>query len=123
MLVDEKYDEIEDLDRLILNMIVGVQSDLSVIETLANRLRHKSNYDAPSPTMHIVVLTLRCDHTCKYCQVSRVSENKEAYDLSEIHTNMVIDAILSSEEGPITIEFQGGESLLYLSFKRFRRNY
>lgn len=120
LLIGENFQLIENLNELILNMIVGVQSDLAVIETLSNRLRHKRDYNPPSPVMHIVVLTLRCDHTCKYCQVSRVSENKDKFDLSHINTALVVDSILSSKNANITIEFQGGESLLaFESLKEF----
>ena len=112
LLLQNEYESIANLDELLLNMIVGVQNDYAVIETLSNRLRHKRNFNPPSPVMHIVVLTLRCDHTCKYCQVSRVSEDKDKFDLSTSHKELVADAILSSTDPNITIEFQGGESLL-----------
>jgi hypothetical protein len=32
----------------------------------------------------MIVPTLRCDHTCKYCQVSRASVNASGYDLIDL---------------------------------------
>ena len=120
MLIEERFSEVQNLNELLVNMVVGAQNDLAVVQTLANRLRHKRDFNPPSPVMHIVVLTLRCDHTCKYCQVSRVSQDKEKFDLSRSNTILVADAILSSTELNITIEFQGGESLLaFESLKEF----
>lgn len=117
-LLNGDFYDIANLHELILNMIVGAQNDVAVLEALANRLRHKRDYNAASPVMHIVVLTLRCDHTCKYCQVSRVSTDKHKFDLSAVNTAFVVDSILSSNGDNLTIEFQGGESLL--AFNRLK---
>ena len=68
------------------------------------------------PAVFMVVPTLRCDHDCHYCQVSRVTESKQGYDLEEMHIAGILDHIdfLSGEY--IKIEFQGGEPLLNFNF-------
>ena len=41
----------------------------------------KDHFDS-GISLHIFVLTLRCDHTCKYCQVSRVNDSKKEFDIT-----------------------------------------
>jgi His-Xaa-Ser system radical SAM maturase HxsB len=57
-------------------------------------------------------MSLRCEHTCHYCQVSRVTEDKERYDLSRQHLDKGIEWMLRSPSPHVTMEFQGGEALL-----------
>jgi His-Xaa-Ser system radical SAM maturase HxsB len=62
--------------------------------------------------LHIFVVTLRCDHTCQYCQVSRVSENRSAFDMSVEDANAALEHVFRSPSRALKIEFQGGEPLL-----------
>ena len=63
-----------------------------------------------------MIPTLRCDHECNYCQVSRVASNKSGYDLSNDDIPKVISKILKYGKEPFKIEFQGGEPLLRKDF-------
>ena len=65
----------------------------------------------PTP-LHIFVVTLRCEHSCPYCQVSRRSADKALYDMSEDTARRALDVAMSSPPPAIKIEFQGGEPLL-----------
>jgi His-Xaa-Ser system radical SAM maturase HxsB len=72
------------------------------------------------PALFMVVPTLRCDHDCHYCQVSRVPENKRGYDLEEAHIDGILEHIDFLSNNYIKIEFQGGEPLLNFDFiKKF----
>lgn len=64
------------------------------------------------PGLFMIVPTLRCDHSCSYCQVSRVEMHKEGYDLDEAYIDDVIKFISSISPTYPKIEFQGGEPLL-----------
>lgn len=68
------------------------------------------------PSLFIIVPTLRCDHSCSYCQVSRVDKNKSGYDLDKKYVNNVITFIDKLGDDSIKIEFQGGEPLLSFNF-------
>lgn len=65
-----------------------------------------------SPTsLHIIVLTLRCNHRCVYCRAVNSGEY--------LNTNMslktafkTVDFIFSTPNSNLSIEFQGGECLL-----------
>lgn len=52
------------------------------------------------------------EHTCHYCQVSRVTQNKDKYDMSIDNINKGIDIMFKSPNPHVTMEFQGGEALL-----------
>lgn len=60
----------------------------------------------------MIVPTLRCDHTCKYCQVSRASVNATGYDLNPSLIPEIVTAIKKLSSPPYKIEIQGGEPLL-----------
>ncbi|ROR06963.1 His-Xaa-Ser system radical SAM maturase HxsB [Erwinia sp. JUb26] len=60
----------------------------------------------------MIVPTLRCDHTCKYCQVSRASASADGYDLDPELIPQIITAIKKLGTAPYKIEVQGGEPLL-----------
>ena len=83
-----------------------------LIDMLATRYRTKKAFLDGFTTLHIFVMSLRCEHTCHYCQVSRVTEDKDRYDMSRRHLDKGIDWMLRSPAPHVTMEFQGGEALL-----------
>lgn len=60
----------------------------------------------------MIVPTLRCDHTCHYCQVSRASVKASNYDLDSDLIPLLIERIRSLGNAPYKLEIQGGEPLL-----------
>lgn len=62
--------------------------------------------------LHIFVMSLRCEHSCPYCQVSRQSQDKTRFDMSRETAEKALDAVFRSPSPQIKIEFQGGEPLL-----------
>ncbi|CAN5499457.1 His-Xaa-Ser system radical SAM maturase HxsB [soil metagenome] len=90
-----------------------IDADSSIaIELLALKYRSKMDRLADFTGLHMFVATLRCDHSCPYCQVSRQSEDRLAFDMSEETARKAIDFTFSSPSPSIKIEFQGGEPLL-----------
>ena len=63
-------------------------------------------------SLHLFVVTLRCDHSCQYCQVSRVSEDRRAFDMTKETADQALDLVFKSPAPAIKVEFQGGEPLL-----------
>lgn len=84
----------------------------SHVELLAAQLRTRQSALPELAALHIFVLTLRCDHSCAYCQVSRVSEDRASFDMSEGTADRAVDLMLQSPSTRLKVEFQGGESLL-----------
>lgn len=82
------------------------------LELLATKYRTKKAHLAGFTKLHIFVVSLRCEHSCHYCQVSRVSADKILYDMSEQTASRALDLVFRSPSPEIKIEFQGGEPLL-----------
>jgi His-Xaa-Ser system radical SAM maturase HxsB len=97
---------------LVANYFISEEQIPPLIDVLATRYRTKKAFLDEFTSLHIFVISLRCEHTCHYCQVSRVTENKEKFDMSKGHINKGIDLMMQSPGQYITMEFQGGEALL-----------
>jgi len=81
-------------------------------ELLAVKYRTKKAHLAGFTKLHIFVVSLRCEHSCPYCQVSRVSTDRLRYDMTAETASRALDLAFRSPADRIKIEFQGGEPLL-----------
>lgn len=70
------------------------------------------------PSLHIFVVTLRCDHSCQYCQVSRAAVDASGFDMSLADALSAVDRVFDSPSENLTIEFQGGEPALRFDLVR-----
>jgi His-Xaa-Ser system radical SAM maturase HxsB len=114
-IIEKKINKNEEPDLyadLISSFFISESQLDPLIDLLATRYRTKKSFLDEFTSLHIFVITLRCDHSCQYCQVSRVSQDKNQFDMSIEHINKSIDMMLMSPSRSITMEFQGGESLL-----------
>jgi uncharacterized protein len=82
------------------------------LELLGLKYRTKLSRVAQFTGLHMFVVTLRCDYTCQYCQVSRQTEDRLAFDMSSQIAERAVDLVFRSPSPGIKIEFQGGEPLL-----------
>ncbi len=82
------------------------------IDLLALKVRTKLQRLADFTGLHIFVISLRCEHSCPYCQVSRQSDDKLAFDMSPETADQALDLVFRSPSPMLKIEFQGGEPLL-----------
>lgn len=89
------------------------------LELLATKLRTKKGFLAGFTKLHLFVVSLRCDHSCHYCQVSRQSEDKMSYDMSKETALRSLELMFRSPSQYITMEFQGGEPLLNFDLIKF----
>lgn len=78
---------------------------------LASRLATKRETILSGPSLHILVPTLRCEHSCRYCQVSR-SLADDGFSMSMEVLSAACDAVFQSPSPTLTVEFQGGDPLL-----------
>jgi uncharacterized protein len=81
-------------------------------QILAFRLRSRLAFLRETTPLHIFVVTLRCEHSCPYCQVSRQSTDRSRFDMSVETARHALDIAFESPSKRIKIEFQGGEPLL-----------
>lgn len=112
-LVDHNLDKSsDDYHNLKAKHFIQSPSDSAPMELLALKLRTRLERLANFTNLHIFVTTLRCDHSCPYCQVSRQSEDRAAYDMTPEIADKALDFVFKSPSPAIKIEFQGGEPLL-----------
>lgn len=84
----------------------------AALDLLALKYRTRAAPVAELTGLHIFVVTLRCDHSCHYCQVSRVTEDRDRFDMTREHADRALELVFQSPSPNLKIEFQGGESLL-----------
>lgn len=94
-------------------------SDTASIQLLGLKTRTKYSNIRNFTNLHLFVVSLRCDHSCQYCQVSRQSENKAAFDMTEETADQALEIVFRSPNPAIKIEFQGGEPLLNFDLVRY----
>lgn len=81
--------------------------------------RKKNNFLNFWPTLHIVVTTLRCNHKCQYCHAAVAPMTAKEMDMTQDTAQKVVDTIFYTSALDITIEFQGGESLVNWDIVKF----
>lgn len=91
---------------------IAEDNDHNSYELLSLKVRTKYSNLRNFTNLHMFVVTLRCDHSCHYCQVSRQSENKSAFDMTVETADKSLELVFKSPNPSIKIEFQGGEPLL-----------
>jgi His-Xaa-Ser system radical SAM maturase HxsB len=96
--------------------VVDVQQ--SSLAPLLSQYRTRKSYLFGGPALHIFVVSLRCHHTCNYCQVSRQQTTATAFDMANDAAALATDRLFEWPSRELTIEFQGGEPLLH--FERVR---
>lgn len=93
--------------------------DKASVELLALKMRTKFSRLPDFTNLHLFVVSLRCDHSCQYCQVSRQSEDKHAFDMTQSTADKALDLVFRSPNPALKIEFQGGEPLLNFDLIRY----
>lgn len=84
----------------------------TVIDILATKLRTRKEYLMDFTSLHMVVITMRCNCLCRYCHASSVDYSNKEYDMSWETAKKTIDMIFQTPSNDIKIEYQGGEPLL-----------
>ena len=125
------FEELESLVRHSLSNDTRLYDDLKAkhviadsdsqiaMELLACKFRTRHSQLADLTSLFLFVVTLRCEHSCPYCQVSRQSTDKKSFDMSQADASHAINIALSSPSPHIKIEFQGGEPLLNFDLIRW----
>lgn len=108
----DKTQEEELYGDLIANFFISEEAIPPLIDVYATRYRTKKSFLEGFTSLHIFVVSLRCEHTCHYCQVSRVTADKDQFDMSKEYLDKGIEFMMLSPSSHVTMEFQGGEALL-----------
>ncbi|GAB1536283.1 His-Xaa-Ser system radical SAM maturase HxsB [Geovibrio sp. ADMFC3] len=100
----------------------NISEDL--INQYARRYRTKKRFLYEATSLHMIVLTYRCNQSCKYCHASSITQDENSTSDMNLHTaKQVVDFIFSSSTSYIKIEFQGGEPSLNFDTLKFILEY
>ncbi len=75
-------------------------------QLLAARLRSRMSFLQQVTPLHIFVVTLRCEHSCPYCQVSRQSTDRSRFDMSEETARRALDIAFASRRRESKLSFR-----------------
>ncbi len=108
---------------LIASFFISSDPIPKLIDIYATRLRTKKSFLDAFTSLHIFVLTLRCNQNCIYCQASSKECLKNEYDIKIADLKSAIDLMFQSPSSDFTMEFQGGESSLVPDLLLYAINY
>jgi His-Xaa-Ser system radical SAM maturase HxsB len=112
-IVNREIDQNEDLLKdLTANFFISETKIPVLIDNLASRYRTKKSFLDSFTSLHIFVLTLRCNQNCVYCQASSRDRNAARSDITYNDLDLAINLMFKSPSSAITMEFQGGEPTL-----------
>lgn len=98
--------------------LVAADPETSPLAPLLSQYRTRKSYLQEGPSLHIFVVSLRCHHSCGYCQVSRQPTSETLFDMPGEAAKHAVDRLFEWPSQSLTVEFQGGEPLLH--FDRIR---
>lgn len=99
-----------------------IKSD-SYVDKMIWSVSQKNHFVWVWPTLHMIVVTLRCNHTCKYCHAAVAPMTATEFDMSIETAKKVVDAIFYTNSPSLTIEFQWWEPLVNYDVVQFIVNY
>ncbi|MBL7050532.1 His-Xaa-Ser system radical SAM maturase HxsB [Candidatus Woesearchaeota archaeon] len=86
-----------------------------IIDDYKKRYRYLSN----GTSLHIMIPTSRCNHKCVYCHSAAKNESAYDCDMNEETAKKTLNFIFQTPAKSITIEFQGGDTLLNIKIFKF----
>ncbi|PIR18006.1 MAG: His-Xaa-Ser system radical SAM maturase HxsB [Elusimicrobia bacterium CG11_big_fil_rev_8_21_14_0_20_64_6] len=100
-----------------------MKARLDFKQLAANYVKKNSFQWFPGPSLHMIVVTLRCNQKCQYCHSSVVDPSRTDTDMDIETARKTVDFIFSTPNPTICIEFQGGEPLLNWPVVKFITEY
>ncbi|MGC9069839.1 MAG: His-Xaa-Ser system radical SAM maturase HxsB [Elusimicrobiales bacterium] len=81
-------------------------------DSLFRKWKDLNSYLFTGPSLHIIVITLRCNQRCIYCQSQAVGMKDTDTDMNINTAKKAVDTAFLSPSKNLIIEFQGGEPLV-----------
>ena len=103
---------------LVANFFITEEVLPSLLDIYASRLRTKKGFLDDKTSLHIFVLTLRCNQNCTYCQASSQEELSKHCSMSIEDMTASVQMMFHSPSPHLTMEFQGGEPSLEIDLIR-----
>lgn len=90
---------------------------------LSDAVRRKKFFLSQGPHLHVMITSLRCNQSCKYCHASRADMDKVETDMSLETAKKAIDLAMQSTSPYICFEFTGGEPTVNMPVVKFAVDY
>lgn len=103
---DENFDALRSKQFIVTGDLAGT------LDMVATRYRTRKHFITNFTSLHMMVLTVRCNQDCKYCQVSAESDEAYQYDMTPAVAEKAVEVAFMSPSPFVKIEFQGGEPTL-----------
>lgn len=101
----------------------GLLRDDLDAEELAGQVRRKKAFLGQGPHLHLVITTLRCNQSCRYCHASRTDMDRVDTDMSLETAKGVVDLAMQSTSPYINFEYTGGEPTVNMPVIKFMVEY
>ena len=112
-IIEKKLNESNELYKTLhANFFISDEILHPLFEVYASRLAAKKRNLESRASLHIFVLTLRCNQNCSYCQASSRDVDSCFVSMSKHTMAKAVDLMFQSDSDNITMEFQGGEPSL-----------
>ncbi|MCK5606223.1 His-Xaa-Ser system radical SAM maturase HxsB, partial [Candidatus Pacearchaeota archaeon] len=104
---------------LLSKNFIYLDNDNFPVNIVATQYRTKKDFLRNFTGLHMLVITLRCNQKCKYCQVSSEHAIAEKFDMDKDTARKCVNLAFQTPSPHIKLEFQGGEPLLNFDIIRF----
>jgi hypothetical protein len=91
--------------------LIMADAATSTLAPLLSQYRTRKAYIEHGPKLHIFVVSLRCHHTCAYCQVSRQPLGQSQFDLPGDAAAHAVERLFEWPARDLTVEFQRRRAL------------
>lgn len=117
-ILNRSLDNEELYKSLVANFFVSEELIPPLLDIYASRLRTKKGFMDDGASLHIFVLTLRCNQNCTYCQALSQEEASKHCSMSKEDMTASVKLMFRSKSPYLTMEFQGGEPSLEVDLIR-----
>ena len=93
------------------------------LEEVARAVGRRKRFVGVGPHLHIVLTTLRCNQSCRYCHASRADMDQVQTDMTLETAKRVVDLAMQTTSPYLNFEFQGGEPTVNFGAIRFIVDY
>ncbi|MCU0679631.1 MAG: radical SAM protein, partial [Planctomycetes bacterium] len=116
-LINDKLDKKGSVYKsLAANNFIKEEMDLTAA---IEKYRKRKDFLFAGPSLHIMVVTLRCNHRCVYCHASAQDMKAKQLDMTRETANRALELIFKTTNPFVIIEFQGGEPTVNWPIVRF----
>lgn len=118
-IIDHSISDDELYKSLVANFFISEEIIPPLLDIYASRLRTKKGFLDDKASLHIFVLTLRCNQNCTYCQASSQEEGSLYCSMSKETMTASVNLMFCSPSSYLTMEFQGGEPSLEMDLIKY----